>query len=360
MRDPYEILGVARHATEIEIKAAFRRLAIEHHPDRNPHDPRAADRFKEINAAHQILSDAEKRAAFDRFGTAAFRPGGGGPDFVDFSGLDAIFGDILGAFGLRAGERGDIKKTLEVTFEESARGATKEIRYERLDTCDDCGGRGAARGAHVDSCSACGGRGRVRFQQGFLPLAVERPCSRCRGTGSIPSARCGRCDGAGVSKREHTLTLEVPAGIEPGSSRTVSGAGHRAKPHRPPGDLEVLIDVAPHQFFRRSGDDVVCRVPVTFTQAALGGELEVPTLDGKVKVKVPPASQPGDVLKIRGRGFPRRLRAGSGDQLVEIAVEVPNRLSPRAKSLLEELGHELGEDVQPQRRSFLERLRELL
>lgn len=360
MRDPYEVLGVGRQATEAEIKLAFRRLAAQHHPDRNPGDPDAQTRFKEINAANQILSDPEKRATFDRFGEAAFRPGGrGGADFVDLGGIDAIFGDILGAFGLRGGERGDVKKSLELTFEESARGAKKTIVYERLDTCEDCSGRGAAPGASIDTCAACGGRGRVRYQQAFLPIAVERPCSRCRGSGAIPSTRCQRCDGAGVARVERKLDVDVPAGIEPGSSKTVSGAGHRLQPHRPAGDLELLIDVAPHPFFRRNGDDVVCSVPLTFTQAALGGEVEVPTLDGKVKLRVPPSSQPGATLRIRGRGFPRHLRSGSGDQLVELAVEVPTQLSDRAKTLLEELGHELGEEVQPQQRSFLEKLKAL-
>ncbi len=357
MRDPYEILGVGRGATEIEIKTAFRRLAVQHHPDRNPDDPAAPDRFKEINAAHQILSDPDKRAAYDRFGEAAFRPGGAA--HVDFGGIDGLFEDILGAFGLRGADRGTVKKMLEISFEESARGAKKEIRFERLETCDECRGRGAAKGARVETCSACGGRGRVRYQQAFLPIGVERPCSRCHGIGSIPSERCPRCDGAGVTRKEHVVTVEIPAGVEPGSSKVLSGEGNRLRPDKTPGDLELVIDVSPHPFFRRSGDDVVSTVPITFTQAALGGELEVPTLDGKLKLRVPPASQPGTVLRVRGRGFPRRLRPGSGDQLVEVVVEVPERLSERAKSLLEELGHELGEDVQPQQRSFLEKLRDL-
>ena len=233
MRDPYEILGVGRHATEADIKAAFRRLAIQHHPDKNPGDPEAQVRFKEINAAHQILSDPEKRAAYDRYGEAAFRPGGaGGVDFGDFGGLDSIFGDLLGAFGLRTSESGNVKKTLELTFEESARGAKKSLSYERIDICGDCRGRGAAPGARVDACSACGGRGRVRYQQAFLPIALERPCSTCRGTGSIPSARCTRCSGAGVARSERTLEIEVPAGIEPGSSRTLAAEGHRLKPQQ--------------------------------------------------------------------------------------------------------------------------------
>ena len=360
MRDPYEVLGVDRRATEAEIKAAFRRRAMETHPDKNPGDPDAQTRFKEVNAANQVLSDPEKRAAYDRFGAAAFRPGGRpSVDFSDFGGLDEIFGDILGAFGLRGGDRGTIKKTVEVSFEESATGCEREIRYERLDGCDDCSGRGAAPGARVESCSACGGRGKVRFQQALFPIAVERPCSRCRGTGAVPTIACPRCNGAGVARVERTLKVEIPGGIENGSTRSVTGGGHRLGPHRPAGDLELLVHVGSHPFFRREGDDVVSNVPVTLTQAALGGEVDVPTLDGKVKLKVPPSTQPGATLRLRGRGFPRRLRGGRGDHLVEVNVEVPDRLSPRAKELLEELGRELGEDVQPQRRSFLEKLKQL-
>ncbi len=360
MRDPYEVLGVSRGASEAEIKTAFRRLAAQHHPDRNPDDDGAHSRFKEINAAYQVLSDAEKRAAYDRYGPTAFQAGGrGATDFVDLGGLDEIFGDILGAFGFRSGDRGEIRKTLQLTFEEAAQGCEKEITYERLDTCQNCRGSGGAPGARVDACTACGGRGKVRFQQALFPIAVERPCSRCRGTGSIPSTPCNVCGGNGVAKMQRTLQIEIPGGIEAGSSRTVSGAGHRLRPDRPPGDLEILIDVLPHPFFRRANDEVVCRVPITFTQAALGGEIDVPTLEGKVKLKVPPSTQSGSVLRIRGKGFPRRLRGGRGDQLVEVAVEIPTRLTERARGLLEELGRELGEDVQPQRQSFLDKLKSL-
>jgi molecular chaperone DnaJ len=361
VQDPYEVLGVSRGASEAEIKTAFRRLAAQHHPDRNPNDPEAHARFKEINAAYQVLSDPNKRAAYDRYGSAAFQPGGrgGGADFVDFGGLDEIFGDILGAFGFKSGDKGEIRKTLQITFEEAASGCEKEITYERLDTCGSCAGSGAARGTRVDTCSACGGRGRVRFQQALFPIAVERPCSRCRGTGSIPRVPCPTCNGNGVAKVERTLKLEIPGGIEPGSSRTVSGAGHRMRPERPAGDLEILIDVLPHPFFKRSGDDVLCRVPLTFTQAALGAEIDVPTLDGKVKLKVPPSTQPGTVLRIKNKGFSRRMRTGRGDQLVEVAIEVPAQLTDRARSLIEELGRELGEDVQPQRQSFLDKLKNI-
>jgi molecular chaperone DnaJ len=362
VRDPYEVLGVGRDASEADIKSAFRRLAAQHHPDKNQSDPTAQQRFTEINLAHQILSDADKRAAYDRYGPAAFQAGGRGgsvSDVIDFGGFDEIFGDILGAFGFRGGDRGDIRMPLPISFEEAALGTTKEVRYERADVCEICRGSGGEPGTRVQTCSACGGRGRVRFQQALFPLAVERPCSRCKATGSIPSTPCHGCSGKGLSKSERVLRVDIPPGIEHGATRVVEQAGHRARPERAPGNLELLIEVAPHPFFRRAGDDIVCRVPISFVQAALGGEIDVPTLEGKIKLRVPPSTQPGQVLRVRGKGVEHRLRSGRGDQLVEVAVEIPARLTPRARELIEALGRELGEDVQPQQQGFLDKLKNL-
>lgn len=361
VRDPYEVLGVGRDATEADVKTAFRRLAAQHHPDKNPGDPGAQQRFTELNLAHQILSDTDKRSAYDRYGPSAFQTGGRGAagDVVDFGGFDEIFGDILGAFGFRGGERGDLRMPLPLTFEEAALGASKEVRYQRADLCPGCKGSGGEPGTRVETCSACAGRGRVRFQQALFPLAMERPCSRCKGTGSLPSTPCRTCAGKGLTSQERVLKVDLPAGIEDGATRVVDQGGHRSRPERSPGNLELLVEVAPHPLFRRSGDDVVCRVPISFVQASLGGEIDVPTLEGKIKLRVPPSTQPGQVLRVRGRGIEHRLRSGRGDQLVEVAVEIPARLTPRARELIEELGRELGEDVQPQQQGFLEKLRGL-
>src|SRR5580658_7731869 len=367
-RDHYEVLGVERGASADEIKAAFRKLAILHHPDRNPDDPEAALRFKEINTSYQVLSDPQRRAMYDRFGHGAEGAGSpfatGGPfagGVVDIGELnfDGILGDLLGVFGVGRGDKGDIKRELEVTFEEAAFGCEKEARYERVVACTECRGTGCAAGSLPETCSACLGKGRVRYQQGILPIAVERPCSRCKGSGKIVRDPCGACKGRALLTATNALVVTIPPGVEPGATRLVTGAGSRPRADRPPGDLEITIKIKPHPFFQRTGDDVVCQVPVTFAQAALGAEVEVPTLDGKGKLRVPPGTQPGDVLRIKGRGVPHRVGMGRGDQRVEVGVEVPTRLTARQKSLLEELARELGEEVQPLQKTFMEKLRDL-
>jgi molecular chaperone DnaJ len=360
VQDPYDVLGVERDASTDEVKSAFRRLAQRFHPDRNPGDDQAQQKFKEINAAYQILSDPEKRAMFDRFGNAGPGAGGVGFDFSDLGNInmDGIFGDLLRGFGIRTGDRGDIKKEIVVSFEEAAAGAEKELTYERTEGCKDCHASGSAPGHAKETCPACGGRGRVRFQQGLFPVALERACSKCFGTGKLVTHPCPTCRGAGLVSVARTIEISIPAGIESGSTRTIERGGNMQRPDRPPGDLELVVTVAPHPFFKRSGDDVTCSVPISFVQAALGGECEVPTLEGKGKLKIPPGTQPGSVLRIKGKGIVRRGRSGRGDQLVEVTVEVPTALTARQRELLQQLGAELGDESKPQEKGFMQKLRE--
>jgi molecular chaperone DnaJ len=366
VRDPYDILGVDRSATQDEIKSSFRRLATQHHPDRNPGDDGAQQRFKEINAAYQILSDPQKRAAFDRFGAAAIggaaaqgSPFGGAPFDMSDLNIDGIFGDLLGALGIKVGDRGSLQKEVKITFEEAAFGCQKELKYERVEPCGDCAGSGSAPGAAAERCSACNGRGRVRFQQGVFPIAIERPCSRCRGSGRVVLDPCKTCRGAGLVPKPRTIEITIPPGIENGATRIVERGGNATREGRPPGDLELTIRVAPHEFFRRVGDDILCSLPISFAQAALGGELEIPTLEGKGKLRIPAGTQPNAVLRIKGKGIPRRAAGGRGDQLVEVTIEVPTQLTPSQRELIARLAEDLGESVQPQQASFMEKLKSL-
>jgi molecular chaperone DnaJ len=366
-RDHYDVLGVSRNATVEEIKIAFKKLAIQHHPDRNQDDPKAHVRFKEVNAAYQVLSDPQRRAMYDRFGHKAEEPGSpfsaGGPfagGVVDVSELniDGLLGDLLGVFGVGKGERGDLKREIEITFEEAAFGCEKELKYERVVPCKDCDATGSEKGHRPETCSACNGRGRVRFQQGLFPIAVERTCSRCKGTGNIITHACGECRGSGLVSAPNSLTITLPQGVDDGATKLVSGGGNRTRTGRA-GDLELTVKVKAHPFFRREGDDVIAQVPITFAQAALGGEVDVPTLDGKGKLRVPPGTQPSATLRIKGKGIPKRMTAGRGDQLVEVRVEVPTELTEKQRELIEQLAKELGEEVQPQQRTFMEKLRAL-
>jgi molecular chaperone DnaJ len=367
-RDHYEVLGVRRDAAPEDIKSAFKKLAAQYHPDRNQGDPTAHARFTELNHAYQVLSDAGRRSMYDRFGHKAEEPGSpfgaGGPfpgGFVDISdiAIDGILGDLLGVFGVGRGDKGDIKREIEISFEEAAFGCDKSVRYERIVACGDCRGGGAATGTSPESCAACQGRGRIRIQQGLFPIAVDRSCSRCRGTGRTVKHACTTCRGTGLVAVIEAIPITLSPGVEAGSSRLVHGAGNRPRPDRAPGDLEVVVNVRPHTFFRRDGDDVVCDVPVTFTHAALGGEVDVPTLEGKGRMRVPPGTQPGTVLRIKGKGIAHRSGLGRGDQRVEVKIEVPTELTDRQRRLLEELARELGEEVQPQQKSFVEKLRGL-
>jgi molecular chaperone DnaJ len=367
-RDHYEVLGVAKTATPEEIKSAFRKLAAVHHPDKNPNDPGAPDRFKEINASYQLLSDPERRKVYDRFGHGAEQPGspfgangpfaGGVVDMSDMN-VDGLLGDLLGVFGVGRGDRGDIKRDLQISFLEAAFGCEKEFRYERINTCKDCTGTGAGAGSKPETCSVCSGRGRVRLQQGLIPIAVERTCTHCKGRGQTVRVPCTGCKGAGLTANDAKLKITLPQGVEAGATKMVQGAGNRPRPDRAPGDLEITIQVASDPVFRRAGDDVVCSVPISFAQAALGAEVAVPTLTGKGTLRVPPGTQPGAVLKLRSEGIPHRAGVGRGDLRVELSVRVPSQLTPRAAELLMQFSAELGETVQPLERNFVDKLKDL-
>lgn len=357
--DYYEILGVGRSATTDEIKRAFRKLAMECHPDRNPGDVEAEARFKELSEAYSVLSDDEKRRRYDRMGHAAFQAGRSDNPYerVDFGSiseiLEGIFGDFFGGRRTRAG--GDIELDLEVTFEEAALGAEKTISVARQQPCDECSGSGAAPGTKVGRCPACSGRGEVRYQRGFF--SVSRPCATCGGSGKRIEKPCPACAGDGVVPKTEEMAVKVPPGVEDGSIRTVKGAGEQGRGAA--GDLHVRIRVKPHPLFTRSGADVHVTVPISFPQAVLGAQIDVPTLEGKVKMRIPSGTQSGKIFRLRGKGISVLGGYGKGDELVKVMVEVPERISKRQRQLIAELAAEMGEEVHPQQKSFLEKLKAL-
>ena len=348
-RDYYEILSIEREASDQQIKSAYRKLALRYHPDRNPGDAEAEEKFKEAAEAYAVLADREKRSLYDRFGHAGVSGAGAGAggfdptvfaDFGDiFSGLGDIFGfgDIFGARRRRGGpQRGsDLRYDLEISFEESFDGAETSIQIPREETCETCAGSGAAAGSRPETCSTCRGSGQLRYQQGFLTVA--RPCSNCRGTGQVISKPCPSCRGAGRIGRERKITVKIPAGIATGQRLRLYGEGEHGTAGGPPGDLYVVIHVQEHPFFHREGDDLYCELPVTYPLLALGGELRVPTVKDEDEVTVPAGTQPGARFKLRGKGMPSVSGRGRGDLYVIARVAVPKKLTRDQKHLLEEL-----------------------
>jgi len=365
-RDYYEVLGVERSASDEDLKKAYRKLALKYHPDKNPGDKAAEERFKEIGEAYQVLCDAERRAAYDRFGHAAFEQGGlGGFDFG--AGFEDILGDLFGDFfgtGRRRGGRSrtrrgqDLQYQLEVTFEEAARGCEKTLSIPRLAVCATCSGSGAKPGTRPTTCQQCRGSGQIRFQQGFF--AIAKTCGTCNGRGTVISSPCTDCSGSGARRRTHTLSVRIPAGVDTGSRLKLRGEGETGANGGLAGDLYVLIQVAEHPIFVRDGVDVVCEVPVSIAQAALGTEIDIPTLDGARKLKVPAGTQSGHLFRLRGLGVPDLNGYGHGDQVVRLAVETPRRLSVRQRELLEEFARISGEEVHPLSKSFLDKVKSLL
>lgn len=376
--DYYEVLQVVRTATDQEIKTSYRKLAMQFHPDRNPGDKAAEDKFKECSEAYGVLSDPQKRAAYDRYGHAGFggaasQQGGGFPGgFGGFGGdpqdLGDIFGDIFGEmFGgggagggrrqSRAQRGRDLRYDMTMEFEESVFGKEQEIKIKRSETCDDCKGTGSANGKQPATCSQCRGAGQVRYQQGFF--SVARACPKCEGTGVNVTDPCNTCKGESRVMREHTINVKVPAGVEDGTRIRYQGEGEAGKLGGPAGDLYVELRVKAHKFFQRDGDDLHCVVPVSFPQAALGDELEIETLEGAALLKVPEGTQSGKSFRIKGKGVPHLNSHGKGDLIVEVRVQTPNKLTKKQKELLKELSETMKTDNAPQSHGFMDRMKEM-
>jgi molecular chaperone DnaJ len=367
-RDYYEVLGVPRNASEADIKKAFRRLAMKLHPDRNPDDKVAEERFKEAKEAYDILGDAQKRAAYDQFGHAGVDPsmgaghGPGGPGGASFS---DIFGDVFGdIFGGRGGGRqqsfrgADLRSNLTLSLEEVVHGTTVKIRVPTLATCETCDGSGARKGSQPTKCSTCGGVGQVRMQQGFF--SIQQTCPRCHGEGVMISDPCPTCRGAGRVEESRTLSVKVPAGVDNGDRIRLAGEGEVGEKGAPPGDLYVHIRVKEHAIFGREGNDLFCEVPIGFTTVVLGGELAVPTLEGRVMLKIPPETQSGKMFRLRGKGV-RPVRGGTtGDLLCRVSVETPVNLSEEQKEILREFEATMERDGghhSPKQSSWLDGVR---
>ncbi|HEY6188006.1 MAG TPA: molecular chaperone DnaJ [Pyrinomonadaceae bacterium] len=355
-RDYYEVLGVSRTATDQEIKSAYRRLAVRYHPDKNPGDNEAEDKFKEAAEAYSVLSDADQRRRYDRLGHAGVSSGAGaGWGAPGFTNLEDILGDLFGfgdVFGggrsgarRTAGQRGaDLRYDLEISLEEAAAGMTAQLRLPRLEACEKCKGSGAAEGTQPETCQTCNGVGQVRYQQGFF--SVARTCATCRGTGRVIKTPCDACQGAGRVEREKTMEVKIPAGVETGSRLRIAGEGEAGTGGGQTGDLYVIIHVSEHDLFERQGSNLYSSVPVTFAQAALGAEITVKTLDGEQQVKIPAGTQTGTVFRLKGHGVPVLGGRGRGDLFVSVTVITPTTLTREQRNLLEQLAKIESSDLE--------------
>ena len=373
-RDYYEVLGVNKGASEDEIKKAYKKMARKYHPDLNPDNKEAEEKFKEVNEAYEVLSDANKKARYDQYGHAGVDPnfgaggfGGGFDGSFDFGDLGDIFGSFFGGGG-RSTRRSasapmqgdDIGARVELTFEEAAFGAEKEVTVSRVEDCDQCHGSGAAPGTSAETCPRCKGTGSVRTQQNFMGMTMQSTaaCPDCRGTGRIIRTPCSRCKGKGKVRRSHKLMVKFPAGIDDGQTLRVRGEGNTGLNGGPSGDLMVTVSVRSHPLFTRQGQDVYCEMPITFTQAACGAEVEVPTLDGKVRYTIGEGTQTGTTFRLKGKGIPYVNGRSRGDQYVTVVVETPTRLTREQKDLLRKFEGATSESAQPKRKKFFEKLRD--
>ncbi len=366
--DYYEVLSVSRTATDGELKAAYRKLAMQFHPDRNPGDAAAEERFKECSEAYQVLSDPDKRAAYDRYGHAGVGAAAAqGNPFANAQDIGDIFGDIFGEMFAGAGGRGrsgsraqrgrDLRFDQTIEFAEAVFGRDIEVSVRRLENCGDCNATGTASGKGPATCKQCGGRGQVRYQQGFF--SVARTCSVCGGSGQLIIDPCPVCKGDARVERVHTIQVAVPAGVEEGTRIRYQGGGDAGRFGGPAGDLYIVLTVKPHEFFEREGNDLHCMVPVSFTQAALGDEIMIPTLEGDVKIKVPEGTQSGKQFRLRSKGVPYVNEHGRGDLIVEVAVQTPKKLSRAQKDLLRQLGETITVENTPTSRSLFEKVKEM-
>ena len=361
-RDYYEVLGLNRDAAEDDIKKAYRKLAMKHHPDRNPDSKEAEDKFKEAKEAYEVLSDANRRAQYDQFGHAGMDAGGGGQGFGNFAdAFSDIFGDIFGGGG--GGRRtnvyrgADLRYNLEISLEEAARGTETKIRIPTMEVCESCEGSGAKPGTQATTCSICGGHGQVRMQQGFF--SIQQTCPTCHGSGKTIANPCVTCHGAGRIKQHKTLSVKIPAGVDEGDRIRLSGEGEHGINSGPPGDLYVMIQIKEHAVFKRDHDDLHCEMPVSFTTAALGGEIEIPTLDGQAKIKVAEETQTGKVFRLRGKGIKGVRSQQYGDLYCHVVIETPINLNARQKELLRELESvSQGQDNNPRAKGWMDRVKD--
>jgi len=367
-RDYYEVLGVSRTAAEQEIKSAYRKLALQYHPDRNPDNPEAEERFKECSEAYAVLADTEKRARYDRFGHAGVNGGAqgfGGFDATVFNDFQDIFGDLFGfgdMFGQgrrrsRAQRGADLREDLTLEFEEAVFGVTKQIDVRRHEECEPCKGTGVAPGKQPITCTTCAGHGQVRYQQGFF--SISRTCSTCGGSGKLVVDPCTQCRGQGRVTRERTVTVKVPAGVEEGARILYSNEGEAGIAGGPPGDLYVVLHAKDHAFFERDGKNLHCMVPISMSQAALGAEIKVPTLEGEETLKIPEGTQTGANFKLKNKGVPVLNGRGRGDLFVEVKVQTPSKLSKRQRELLQELHTTLTVENKPVSRSLISKVKEI-